>query len=176
MKQTILDDLTAYIVQAVGPLSGSRSRKRQMQEELLGHLLSLYDEELASLQDEQKAAVRAKQRFGQVDDLCNDLQAAVPWLEWLFFLVSRKENLMKRWLWIIGCVPVYVGVGLILVGVGLILPAIQLWRSGGPNAHLSVTEAFWMPFGLPVLGLVLTLSGLGTIAYSAVRAFRARSC
>ena len=140
-----------------------------MQQELLAHLLSLYDEELAFLQDEQKAAVRAKQRFGRVDDLCNDLQAAVPLPERLVFLISRKGNLMKRWLWIIGCVAVY-------VGMGFILPAIQLWRSAGPNAHLSVTEAFWTSFGLPLLGLVLTLGGLGTIAYSVVRAFRARSC
>jgi hypothetical protein len=169
MKEAILDDLTAYVLQAVGPLFGSRSRKQQMQEELLAHLLSLYDEELASLQDEQKAAVRAKQRFGRVDDLCNALQAAVPLPERLGFLISRKGILMKRWLWIIGCVAVY-------VGMGLILPAIQLWRSGGPNGHLSVTEAFWMYPSLPLLGLVLTLGGLGAIAYGVVRAFRARRC
>jgi hypothetical protein len=165
MNQAILDDLTAYIAQAVGPLLGSRSRKRQMQEELLAHLLSLYDEELDSLQDERAAAVRAKQRFGQVEDLCDDLQAAVPWLERLFFFISRKGNLMKRWLLIIGCVAIY-------VGMGFILPAIQLWRSGG----LSLAEAFWLQLALPVLGLVLTLGGLGTIGYSVVRAFRARSC
>ena len=34
MKEAILDDLTAYVLQAVGPLFGSRSRKQQMQEEL----------------------------------------------------------------------------------------------------------------------------------------------
>jgi hypothetical protein len=164
MNQAILDDLTAYVRQAVGPLFGSRLRKRQMQEELLAHLLSLYDEELALLQDKQKAAARAKQRFGRVDDLCNDLQAAVPLVERLFFFISRKGNLMKRWLWIIGCVAVY-------VGVGLILPAIQLWRSGG-----SLADRGFLVLALPVLGLVLTLGGLGTIAYSVVRAFRARSC
>ena len=108
MNQAILDDLTAYVLQAVGPLSGSRSRKQQMQEELLAHLLSLYDEELVSLQDEQAAAVRAKQRFGRVDHLCSELQAAVPLLERLVFVVYGKGNLMKRWLWIIGCVAVYV--------------------------------------------------------------------
>jgi hypothetical protein len=140
-----------------------------MQEELLAHLLALYEEELVSVKVEQAAAHRAKERFGRADDLSSELQAAIPLLERLVFLIFRKGKLMKRWLWIIGCMAVF-------VGLGFILPAIQLWRSGGPNAHLSHTQAFWPYLGLPVLGLVLCLGGLATVAYSIIRAFRARSC
>jgi hypothetical protein len=169
MNEAILNDLTTHVLQAIGPLPASRFRKQQMQEELLAHLLALYDEELASLQEEQAAASRAKQRFGRANDLCSELQAAVPMLERLVFLVYGKGNLMWRWIWIIGCVAV-------LVGLGFVLPGIAYLRNGEPNVHLSPSQAFWLHVSLPVLGLVLTLSGLGAIAYSVVRALRARSC
>jgi hypothetical protein len=168
MNEAILNDLTTHVLQALGPLPARRSRKQQMEEELLAHLFGLYDEEVASLKNEQAAASRAKKRFGRPDDLCGELQAAVPLLERLVFLVYRKGNIVWRWLWIIGCVAV-------LVGLGFVFPAIAQLSN---RDHLMRSEAFslGMCVALLVLGLVLALGGLGTVVYSVVRAFRARSC
>ena len=168
MNDGLLNDLSAHVVQVIGPLPASRSRKQQMREELLAHLLALYDEEFASHRDEQAAASQAKKRFGRPDDLSSEFQAAVPLLERLVFLVLAKGNTMWRWLRIVGCVA-------ILVGLGFVFPAIAHLSNAD---HIARSEVYplRMTVALLVLGLVLTLSGLGGIAYSAVQVFRARSC
>ena len=169
MNDGILNDLTAHVIQTIGALPASRARRQQMQEELLAHLFGIYDEELDRLQDERAAADRAKQRFGRPDDLSGELQVAVPLLERLVFLLCGKGNLMWRWLWIVGCLA-------LLVGLGFVLPGIAHFRNGMPAPHVGVSEAFWIYLGLPVFGGIIALAGLGMVVYSVVRAFRTRSC
>jgi hypothetical protein len=168
MNEAILNSLAGHILQALGPLPASRSHKQQMQQELLAHLLALYEEELAVVKDEQAAVRRAKQRFGRAEELGAELQTALPMLERLIFLLYRKGQIMWRWIWIVGCVA-------IMVGLGFVLPAIAQLRNAD---HIARSEAypFAMCLALLGLGLVLSLGGVGTVAYSVVRAFRARSC
>jgi hypothetical protein len=168
MNEAILKDLTSYVLRALGAVPASRSHKQQMQEELLAHLLALYEEELASVKEEGAAANRAKQRFGRAADLSGELQAAVPMFERLIFVVCGKGKIMWRWIWILGCVAV-------LVGLGFVFPAIAHLRNGD---HITRSEvySFEMCLALLGLGLALSLGGIGTVAYSLVRAFRARSC
>jgi hypothetical protein len=165
MNDAILNDLTTHISQAVGAVPASGSRRKQMHEELLAHLFDIYDEELQRLQDERAAADRAKQRFGSPDHLRCELAAAVPWVERLILLICGKGNIMWRWLWILGVLAMF-------VGMGFVLPAVAKLRDPTPI----------MPndrFGLAVLfpfGVVLTLFGLGFFGYSMLRVFRTRNC
>ena len=165
MSEPVLNDLTAYVTQAIRSLPASRARRQRMQEELVAHILDIYDEELARLQDEQAAAERAKQRFGRADDLRSELATAVPWVERLILLICGKGSIMWRWLWIVGVLAVF-------VGMGFVLPAVAQLRSPAPI----------MPdnrFGIGVLlpfGVVVTLLGLGLFGYSLLRGFRARRC
>ena len=168
MNEAIWNELTRHILQALAPLPASRSHKQRMQEELLAHLLALYEEELASAKEEQAAANRAKERFGRADDLCGELQTAVPMLERLVFLLSRKSEIMWRWLWIVGCVAV-------LVGLGFVFPAIAEFKNADPIAR-NDAHSIGISIALLGLGLVLSLGGLVTVAYSVIRAIRARSC
>ena len=46
MTESILDDLAAHVERTVIAVAASRARQRQMRDELLAHLLGLYDEEL----------------------------------------------------------------------------------------------------------------------------------
>jgi hypothetical protein len=165
MNDGILNDLTAHIIQVIGALPASRARRQQMQEELLAHLFGIYDEELERLQDERAAADQAMQRFGRADDLSGELQVAVPLLERLVFLLCGKGDIMWRWLWIVGCVAILVGLGFVVAHV----------TNRVPDPHLR-DEAFWVQFGLPVFGGIIILAGLGMVFYSVVRAFRTRSC
>jgi hypothetical protein len=168
MNEVLLNDLAAHVAQAIDPLPAGRSRKQQMQEELLAHLLAIFDEELASHKDEETAVGQAKKRFGLPDDLCGELQAAVPLPERLVFLLCGKGKTMWRWLWAVGCVAV-------MVGMGFVLPAIAHLSNAD---HIVKSEAYplAMCVALLVLGLTLTLSGLGAVAYTVVKALRARSC
>lgn len=165
MNDAVQNDLTAYILQATGSLPAFRSRKQQMQEELLAHLLDLFGEELEQFQDEQAAADRAKQRFGRPDELRSELTTAVPWVERLIFLLSGKGSIMWRWLWIVGLLAVF-------VGMGFILPAVAQLRSPAP---IMPNDRFGIGVLLP-FGVVVTLLGVGLFGYSLTRVFRARNC
>jgi hypothetical protein len=164
MNDDVLNDLTAHVAQAVEALPASRTRRQHMQEELLAHLLDLYDEELAQIRDERAAADRAKQRFGRPDDLRSDLATAVPMVERLILLTCGKGNVMWRWLWIMGVLAV-------MVGMGFVLPAAAKLRNPDP---IMPGDRFGVGVLLP-FGVVVTLLGLGFFGYSLLRVFRARS-
>jgi hypothetical protein len=165
MSEVVLNDLTAYVVQTIRFLPASRARRQQMQEELLAHILDIYDEELQRLQDEWAAADRAKQRFGKADDLRRELTTAVPWVERLILLMCGKGSIMWRWLWIVGLLAVF-------VGMGFVLPAVHQLRHPAPitpNDRFGISVLF--PFGI-----VVTLLGLVLFGYSLLRVYRARRC
>lgn len=165
MNDAVRNDLTAHIAQAVGFLPASGARRRQMQEELLAHLLDIYDEELERLQDEWAAAYRAKWRFGQPDDLRNELVTAVPWVERLILLICGKGSIMWRWIWIVGVLGV-------LVGMGFVLPAVAKLRNPAPIMR---EDRFGIGVLLP-FGVVVTLLGLGLFGYGLLRVYRTRRC
>ena len=167
MNDAVLNDLTAHVIQAIGTLPASAAHRQQMQEELLAHLLDIYDEELERLQDERAAADRAKQRFGRPDDLRSELEIAVPWVERLNFLLWGKESIMRRWWYL--C---FVGVLAVYVGIGFILPAIHQLRDPAP---IMPNNRFGIGVLLP-FGVVVALLGLGMMVYCLLRLFRARRC
>ena len=159
MNDAILDDLKAHVERTVTPLLCSRARKRRMREELLAHLLAVFDEELARRGEQRAAADAAKRRFGNASELKDELQASIPLVEGLIFRVSGRENTMWRWLFALGCVA-------ILVGLGFICPALAQLRDQGRLIALEVP--------LLILGVVLTLGGLGSVGYG-IKAYRMRN-
>src|SRR5579871_6465719 len=107
MNNVVLNELTAHVAQAIGSLPASVGRRQKMQEELLAHLLDIFDEELERLDDERAALDHAKQRFGRPDDLRSELVTAVPSVERLILLVCGKGSAMWRWLWIVGILGMF---------------------------------------------------------------------
>jgi hypothetical protein len=165
MNDAIWNDLTAHISQAIESLPASLTRRQQMHEELLAHLCALYDEELQRLRDEQSAADRAKQRFGAPDHLRSELSAAVPWLERLVLLICGKGSIMWRWLWIVGLLGVF-------IGIGFVMPAVAQLRDPAP---IMASDRFGIGVLFP-FGVVVTLLGLCLFGYSMVRVFHTRNC
>jgi len=165
MNDAVRNDLAAHINQAIGALPASHLRRQQMQEELLAHLLDIYDEELECLRDERAAAERAKQRFGLAEPLRSELATAVPRVERLFFLLCAKGSIMGRWLWIVGLLAAF-------IGVGFVLPAVAKLRNPAP---IMPNDRFGIGVLLP-FGVVVTLLGLGLFGYSLLRIFHARRC
>lgn len=160
MKDAVLDDLVAHAERAAGPVLASPRRRRQMREELLAHLLAAYDEEFARLGDEWAAAAASRARFGEPETLAAELRASVPLVERVIFvLFQRKGCIMWRWLLAVGLVAV-------LVGLGFVMPAVAQLRDQGHLGALGVS--------LLVLGVVVTLGGLGSLGFG-VRALRTRS-
>jgi hypothetical protein len=146
------NQLATIVERAVGPVQASRSRKQMIREELLAHVVAVYDAELETLGDEQAALEATCRRFGVADELESQLQGSVPPLErWL--LLPEREILMSRWFWLIAILAVF-------VGPGFVLPAVAKFREE------SVLQLLPLVFG----GLI-TLAGLAGVGYGVARRF-----
>jgi hypothetical protein len=79
MNEVMLIELKIVVERAVRPVRATMARKRRMREELLAHLVAIFDEEAQRLGDEQAALEQAKRRFGDPRELTPQFQQAVPW-------------------------------------------------------------------------------------------------
>jgi hypothetical protein len=77
MNESTLTQLKILVERAVRPVRASAARKRKMREELLGHVVGVFEEE-ANLGDEQATLARTQERFGQAAELTGQLQESVP--------------------------------------------------------------------------------------------------
>jgi hypothetical protein len=165
MNDVVADPLQAYLDRLVAAAPTSRARQQEMREELQAHLVALYEKELLRLQDERAAAQSAIQQFGASEDLSNELQASVPFWERFIFLVQEKGAIMWRWLLLLGCVA-------IPVGLGFVFPAIAKFN----NPDLAVrSESVGLSIALLVLGITVTLGGLGSCIWGAMLKLRPKS-
>lgn len=81
MSESTLSQLKILVERAVRPVRASSSRKRKMREELLAHVTSVFEEEVARLANEQAALEGTAQRFGNPAELTGQLQESVPMLD-----------------------------------------------------------------------------------------------
>lgn len=92
MNDAIQRELKIVVERAVRPVPATIARKRKMREELLAHLVSIFEEELGRLGDEQAALDQAKQRFGDPKELTSQLQESVSrWEGFHIFLEKRSR-------------------------------------------------------------------------------------
>jgi len=86
MNEVVEKELKIVVERAVRPVRATFYSKRKMREELLAHLVSIFEEEAEKLGDEQVALEEAKRRFGNPSELTGELQEAVSqWDRFLFF-------------------------------------------------------------------------------------------
>jgi hypothetical protein len=81
MNESTLTQLKILVERAVRPVQASSSRKRKMREELLAHVTSVFEEEVARLANEQAALEGTALRFGNPAELTGQLQESVPTLD-----------------------------------------------------------------------------------------------
>ena len=78
MDDLVLQELKRVVEEGVRPVRATMARKCRMREELLAHLAAIFEEEAGKLGDEQAALDQAKRRFGDPQELTEQLQQAVP--------------------------------------------------------------------------------------------------
>jgi hypothetical protein len=76
-----MKELMVHVERAVRPVRAEPARKLKMRRELLTHLTSIYEEELARRSDPAAAPAEALRRFGDPAALTRELQDSVPALE-----------------------------------------------------------------------------------------------
>ena len=64
MNESTLTQLKIIVERAVRPVEASIARKRKMREELLAHVVGVFEEESARLGDDRAALERTALRFG----------------------------------------------------------------------------------------------------------------
>jgi hypothetical protein len=78
MNESTLTGLKIIVERAVRPVRASRARKRKMREELLAHVVGVFEEENARPGDERAALERTALRFGNPAPVTSQLQESVP--------------------------------------------------------------------------------------------------
>ena len=78
MNESTLTQLKIIVERAVRPVRASISRKGKMREELLAHVVGVFEEERARLGDYQAALARTALRFGDTAEVTSQLQESVP--------------------------------------------------------------------------------------------------
>jgi hypothetical protein len=147
MNDATFAQLEEIVDRALRPVWASRARKQMLRMELLAHVLDVFEEEFARLDDEQAALNETLFRFGIAEAVASELQSSLTFSDrWLF-----KENLMSAWLW-------YFGVLAIFSGPAFILPAMAKYKAGGVLQILPL-----------VIGAAITLAGLAVVGYGIKR-------
>jgi hypothetical protein len=78
MNESTLTGLKIIVERAVRPVRASTGRKRKMREELLAHVVGVFEEEVARLGDDRAAVERTALRFGNPIEVTSQLQESVP--------------------------------------------------------------------------------------------------
>ena len=78
MNESTLTRLKIIVERAVRPVRASTSRKGKMREELLAHVVGVFEEESAKLGDDRAALERTALRFGNPGEVTRQLQESVP--------------------------------------------------------------------------------------------------
>ncbi len=138
--------LEAIVEQVLRPVWTTRMRKQMLREELLAHVLDVFADEVANLGNEQQALEKTRKRFGSAAEVGTEFQVTFSMSKYLLSLFS-KETLMARWLWFVAVVAIF-------VGPALIMPAVAKFNQDG---ILTIVPL--------LIGIVITLVGLGTVGY-----------
>jgi ATP-dependent Clp protease ATP-binding subunit ClpC len=93
MNDVTEKELKIVVERTVRPVRATMARKRKMREELLAHLVSIFEEERKRAGDEQAALDQTKRRFGDPEELTGQFQEAVPRWDRL----ARLGDAAQRW-------------------------------------------------------------------------------
>src|SRR5262249_42502586 len=158
MNEFTLNELKMLVERAVRPVRCSRFRKRQMREELLAHLITIFEEEAAKLNDERAALEQTARRFGQPAELSRQLQLSVPARDSLEAFLDRiwlrpGESLPRR---AIRCALIFDAIVLLFIlSCMLLLVPPSEWRMRLElygTYQLSILLAFFLcAFGFTIL-------------------------
>ena len=78
MNESTMTGLKIIVERAVRPVRVSNSHRRKFREELLAHVVGVFEEERARLDDDQTALERTALRFGNPAEVTSQLQQTVP--------------------------------------------------------------------------------------------------
>jgi len=122
MNESTLTPLKIIVERAVRPVRASAGRMRKMREELLAHVVGVFEEESARLGDDRAALERTAQRFGNPAEVTSQLQESVPARDTIRRFFEGRPGEATLWVLIrvacVASVAVLVGVIAALLAAG----------------------------------------------------------
>jgi len=161
MTDATLQELKIVVERAVRPVRATLARKRRMREEFLGHLTAIFLEEVQRLGDETVALNRARERFGDPQELSARIQQTVPRREWFSSLVEglllyrQGERVLTHAARVAALMFGWFSISLVL------LPFILLSRGRAQEIVAMECFFFWESVIFAGLFFVMTLLGHG---------------
>jgi hypothetical protein len=156
--------LAQYADRAVDSLPASRRRRAAIREELAAHLAWAFAEERERASDESAALDATLRRFGDCDVLANELEASVPALERITFLLFGRERHMWRLLVLLGLLVTLVGTMMVLPELAMLKDFAR--RNGGDGERLMRLVVAL------ILGVTLASAGVHLLGWGIVRRLR----
>jgi hypothetical protein len=156
--------LKIIVERAVRPVQASNSHRRRFREELLAHVVGVFEEERARLDDDQSALERTALRFGNPADVTSQLQQSVP----------AGDNMVRIWEGKPGEATLWVLLRLAYVAIACgVVGACVVMLGAGRLAALP-REAM-IPAAYAFLGLPLFLFSLAFLTDCFEKAFHDRA-
>jgi hypothetical protein len=178
MNESTLTQLKVIVERAVRPVRASTSRKRKMREELLAHVVGVFEEESAKLGDDRAALEQTELRFGNPALVTSQLQESVPARDavrryWEGRPGEPAWRTAIRLAWVSGTIALVIAVFVLVVAVrpvgtwpreALILPlcavlTIPAWQSGLVFLTSFMEKALFGPAGRSWLKVALAFAG-----------------
>jgi hypothetical protein len=180
MNASTLTQLKIIVERAVRPVRASTTRKGKMREELLAHVVGVFEEEWAKLGDERATVERTALRFGNPAEVTCQLQESVPARDavrryWEGRPGEPAWRTAFRFAWVSGTFALVVAVFLLapLSTVGLVggwsrealilclcaVLTIPAWLSGCVFLTSFMEKAVYGPAGRSWLKVALVVAG-----------------
>jgi hypothetical protein len=157
--------LEDYADRAVQQLPVTSRRRCAIREELLAHLFGAFEEELGRAGGGNHGAAldATVHRFGDCDHLAKELEASVPALERITFLLFGREHRMWRLLVLLGLLVMLVGTTMVLPELAMLKDFAHRTADGGQLMRLVIAL---------VLGVLLASAGVHLLGWGIVRRLR----
>jgi hypothetical protein len=144
MNESTLTRLKIIVERAVRPVRASTGRMRKMREELLAHVVGVFEEESAGLGNDRAALERTALRFGNAAEVTSQLQESVPAGDTIRRFFEGRPG--EATLWVLLRVA-FVASAAVLAGVIAVLFAAG-WVTAFPREAMSTFG--YVVFAVPV--------------------------
>jgi hypothetical protein len=156
--------LKIIVERAVRPVRASNSHRRKYREELLAHVVGVYEEEHARLGDDQAALERTAVRFGNPAEVTRQLQESVPAGDRIVRIWEGRPGEATLW--------VLLRLAYVAIACGLVAACVVVLAAGRVAA---LPREAMIPAAYAFLGLPLFLFSLAFLTDCFEKAFHDRA-
>lgn len=160
MNDVILRELKGVVEDAIRPVRATMARKRRIREELLAHVVSVFQQECERGGDQRAALAETKQRFGDSKALSLQLQESVPRWDRCRSILEHMGYQPGESVWHLAGRYFLGMLGIYVVGPLLLLPIVLLLGHHWGLRTCDVNpEVVWIcVLALPLINTVLSLA------------------